>query len=43
MPTPEVLARESIDAQLAAAGWIVQAYKAADFTAGRGFEENPRK
>jgi type I restriction enzyme, R subunit len=36
MPTPEAQARESIDAQLAATGWIVQDYKAADFTASRG-------
>lgn len=36
MPTPEALARESIDAQLVAAGWTVQNYKEADFTAEPG-------
>lgn len=35
-PTPEALARAQIDAQLVAAGWIIQDYKAVDFSAGRG-------
>ncbi len=35
-PTPEQLAREVIDAQLAACGWHVQDYKKVDFSAGRG-------
>jgi len=35
-PTPEQLAREQIDAQLVACGWIVQDYKKVDFSAGRG-------
>lgn len=30
MPTPEELARQTIDAMLAAAGWAVQDYKAFD-------------
>ena len=34
--TPEQLARQQIDAQLIAAGWVVQDYKALDFSAGRG-------
>ncbi|CAM3111479.1 hypothetical protein [Rariglobus hedericola] len=34
--TPEALARQQIDAQLVAAGWIIQDYKAVDFSAGRG-------
>jgi type I restriction enzyme, R subunit len=34
--TPEQIARDAIDAQLAAAGWTIQDYKQADFTAGRG-------
>ena len=34
--TPEEKARQQIDAQLAASGWAVQDYKAADFSAGRG-------
>lgn len=34
--TPEALARQQIDAQLVAAGWVVQDYKAVDFSAGRG-------
>jgi type I restriction enzyme R subunit len=34
--TPEQRARQQIDAQLAACGWIVQDYKAVDFSAGRG-------
>jgi type I restriction enzyme R subunit len=33
---PEQLARQQIDAQLGAAGWVVQDYKAVDFSAGRG-------
>src|SRR5256885_17261870 len=36
MPTPEQLAREQIDAQLGAAGWVVQDYADLDLTAGRG-------
>jgi type I restriction enzyme R subunit len=36
MLTPEALAREQIDAQLVAAGWIVQNFKEMDFSAGRG-------
>lgn len=36
MPTPGAQARESIDAQLAVTRWVVQDYKAADFTASRG-------
>lgn len=34
--TPEALARQQIDAQLVAAGWTIQDYKAVDFSAGRG-------
>jgi type I restriction enzyme R subunit len=34
--TPEQRARQQIDAQLAASGWVVQDYKAVDFSAGRG-------
>ena len=34
--TPEQLAREKIDAQLAACGWVVQNYADMDFGAGRG-------
>jgi type I restriction enzyme R subunit len=34
--TPEAQAREKIDAQLIACGWVVQDYKAVDFTAGHG-------
>jgi len=34
--TPEQRARQQIDAQLAACGWIVQDFKAVDFSAGRG-------
>jgi type I restriction enzyme R subunit len=34
--TPEQSARQQIDAQLAACGWVVQDYKAVDFSAGRG-------
>ena len=33
---PEAQARAQIDAQLVAAGWIIQDYKAVDFSAGRG-------
>ncbi len=33
---PEQLARQQIDAQLVACGWVVQDYKAVDFSAGRG-------
>ncbi len=34
--TPEQRARDQIDAQLVAGGWIIQNYKAVDFSAGRG-------
>ncbi|MBL9171386.1 MAG: DEAD/DEAH box helicase family protein [Verrucomicrobiales bacterium] len=34
--TPERVARQQIDAQLSACGWVVQDYKSADFSAGRG-------
>ena len=34
--TPEKRARQEIDAQFRAAGWLVQDYKAVDFPAGRG-------
>jgi len=34
--TPEELARQDIDAMLAAAGWQVQDYKALSLGAGRG-------
>ena len=34
--TPEQQARQQIDAMLVAAGWVIQDYKAADFSAGRG-------
>ena len=34
--TPEQRARRQIDAQLTASGWVVQDYKAVDFSAGRG-------
>jgi type I restriction enzyme R subunit len=33
---PEHRARQHMDAQLAAAGWVVQDYRAADFSARRG-------
>ena len=33
---PEQQARAQIDAQLAACGWVVQDYRAVDFSAGRG-------
>ena len=33
---PEQLARQQIDAQLVACGWVVQNYKSVDFSAGRG-------
>ncbi|HRE83483.1 MAG TPA: type I restriction-modification enzyme R subunit C-terminal domain-containing protein [Opitutaceae bacterium] len=36
MPPLEKSARETIDAQLVDAGWIVQDYKAVNFSAGRG-------
>jgi type I restriction enzyme R subunit len=36
MADPEQLARQTIDAMLIAAGWIVQDYKAVDFCAGPG-------
>jgi type I restriction enzyme R subunit len=35
-PAPEQRARQQIDDKLAASGWIVQDYKALDFSAGRG-------
>ena len=46
MPTAEQRARQTIDALLAAAGWAVQDFKAADLAAARGvalreFELNP--
>lgn len=34
--TPEQQARQQIDAQLVAAGWVVQDYKAFNPSAGRG-------
>jgi len=34
--TPEQLARQKIDARLAASGWLVQNYKAFNPSAGRG-------
>lgn len=34
--TPEQSARQQIDTQLVACGWIVQDYRAVDFTAGQG-------
>ena len=34
--TPEKRARQQIDAQLVASGWVVQDYKSLDFAAGRG-------
>ena len=34
--TPEQRARQQIDAQLIACGWVVQDYKAVDLSAGRG-------
>ncbi len=34
--TPEQQARDAIDRQLMAAGWIVQDKQAIDFNAGRG-------
>ncbi len=36
MPSPEALAREQIDTQLTAAGWIVQDYKQFNAAAGPG-------
>jgi type I restriction enzyme R subunit len=36
MPTPESLARENIDRQLAAAGWQVQSIRDLNLYAGRG-------
>lgn len=35
-PLPEQQAREQIDAQLTACGWVIQDYKAVDLSAGRG-------
>jgi type I restriction enzyme, R subunit len=34
--TPEQKARQQIDAQLAACGWVVEDYAKADLSAGRG-------
>ena len=34
--TPEAKARQEIDAQLTACGWVVQDFKTVDFSAGRG-------
>ena len=34
--TPEAQARQQIDAMLIASGWVVQDFKAVDFSAGRG-------
>ena len=34
--TPEQRARQQIDAQLTASGWVVQDFKSVDFSAGRG-------
>jgi len=34
--TPEQRARQQIDTQLTACGWVVQDYKSVDFSAGRG-------
>ncbi|HEX2837100.1 MAG TPA: DEAD/DEAH box helicase family protein [Phycisphaerales bacterium] len=36
MPRPEEIARRTIDAQLAEAGWLVQDYRAMNLTAGPG-------
>jgi type I restriction enzyme R subunit len=36
MPTPEELARQSIDALLQQCGWLIQNYKQLDLSAGRG-------
>lgn len=36
MPDPEALARQAIDAQLAAAGWVVQDRAALNLHAGPG-------
>jgi type I restriction enzyme R subunit len=36
MPTPEALARQTIDQKLTAAGWIVQDFKALNLGAGQG-------
>jgi type I restriction enzyme R subunit len=33
---PEQKARQQIDAQLSACGWVVQDFKSVDFSAGRG-------
>ena len=38
-PTPESLARENIDAQLAACGWTVQDRARMNLYAGRGIAE----
>ena len=40
--TPEQRARQQIDAQLVACGWVVQDFKAVDFSAGRGIAEQTR-
>ena len=36
MPTPEQIARELIDVQLAQSGWLVDDYKQMNITAGPG-------
>ncbi len=36
MPTPEELARQTIDKMLTAAGWVIQDYKKLDLSAARG-------
>jgi len=36
MPTPEAQAREKIDEQLIASGWVIQNYKEANLSAGQG-------
>jgi type I restriction enzyme R subunit len=36
MPTPEELARENIDKQLTACGWVIQDRVAMNLYAGRG-------
>jgi type I restriction enzyme, R subunit len=36
MPTPEAIARETIDGLLIAAGWTIQNYKQVNLGAGQG-------
>jgi type I restriction enzyme R subunit len=36
---PEQRARQQIDAQLVACGWVVQDFSAVDFSAGRGMRQ----